>query len=355
MKKKLLPLSFSIFSFYSLHAQITITQSDMPNVGDTLRVSITNTIGAIDPELTGANYTWDFSALTPNSQDVEQFINPLTTGYFILSAMSSYGYKTNKIDTTNRIDFFKESSSTYRQVGYGQIVGGFPAPFLYNPPDTIYRFPMNVGNSDSCISGYGFPLPGIGYYGTKTKRVNDVDGWGTLITPFGTFQTLRIKSTLYRTDTIYIDTLNFGFSIPLPTQFEYKWLGQGKKIPLLLVVANEVAGFPVVTNVMYRDSMRAGVTQIGVNELPVISYQSLVYPNPASEYAFLQYELSVAAEMKIEIFDIAGRIIKTLVDEKQTSGKHLQMVNVQELSPQIYFVKISSGKQTTIAKLVVAR
>jgi len=338
-----------------LFSQITITQTDMPNVGDTLRVSITNTIGTLSPDSTGPNYVWDFTTLVPNSQDVEQFIVGSSTGYQILPILSSYGYKTNKIDTTNRVDFFKENSTCYRQMGYGQIIGGFPAPIIYNPSDTIYRFPMNFANMDSCTSGYGFQIPGIGYYGSKTKRVNNVDGWGTLITPFGTFQTLRIKSTLYRTDTIYIDTLSFGFSIPLPLQYEYKWLAQGEKIPMLLIIANDVLGNPLVTNVIYRDSIRAGVAQVGIEAFPVYGFQLSVYPNPANEYAFLRYELSSPAEIKIELYDISGRTIKTLVEGNQTAGNHLEIVNVKELSPQIYFVKISAGNQSVTRKLSAIR
>ena len=355
-KKYLLSLPFFFLApFLSLNAQITITQSDMPSVGDTLRVSITNTIGTLSPDSTGPNYIWDFSQLTPKSQDVEHFIPSLPSPYFILPYISSYGYITNKIDTTNRVDFFKKSVSCYRQMGYGQKIAGQPAPFIYKPSDTIYRFPMLFADTDSCTSGYGFPIPGIGYYGENTKRVNVVDGWGDLTTPYGTFQTLRIKSTLYKTDTLYIDTLHFGFTIPLPVQYEYKWLGQGEKIPLLLIVANDVAGNAIITNVTYRDSMRAGVAQVSVQEIQPPNFNFCVYPNPTHDFVFVSYALEKTENVKMELFNISGKKVSDIFSKKQSDGQHIELVNLKEmeLASGIYFLRMTAGDKTVNSKIVV--
>ena len=73
----------------------------------------------------------------------------------------------------------------------------------------------------------------MGYYGQSGHRVNLVDGWGTLITPFGTFQTLRVISTIDAIDTVYNTSLSAGTNIPRPLKYEFKWLATGKKIPVL--------------------------------------------------------------------------------------------------------------------------
>ena len=356
-KKYLLPLTFFFLApFLSLNAQITITQSDMPNLNDTLRVSITNKIDTLNnPDSTGANYVWNYSSLVPKSQDVEHFILASSTGYPFFPFISSYGYKTNKIDTTNRVDFFKKSATCYRQVGYGQKINALPAPVIYSPTDTIYNFPLNFGDMDSCNSGYGLPIPGIGYFGQNTKRVNNVDGWGTLTTPYGTFQTLRIKSTLYRVDTIYFDTLHFGISIPLPVQYEYKWLGQGEKIPLLLIVANVVGGNPVVSNVMYRDSMRAGVVQVNVQELQSSIFNFNVYPNPSNDFVFISYSLDKSENVLLELFDLSGRKVSDVFNKKQSDGQHIEMINLKEkeLTSGIYFLRMTVGSKTQNSKIVI--
>ena len=63
MNKLLLPIAL-VFST-ALTAQITITSADMPNAGDSVLISVANSIDTNDINLTGANYTWDYSTLIP--------------------------------------------------------------------------------------------------------------------------------------------------------------------------------------------------------------------------------------------------------------------------------------------------
>jgi len=65
MKKLVTLLLLSITTIYSF-GQITITNSDMPTTNHTFRLSITKDVQGFDPVLTGANFSWDFSTLTPD-------------------------------------------------------------------------------------------------------------------------------------------------------------------------------------------------------------------------------------------------------------------------------------------------
>jgi gliding motility-associated-like protein len=116
---------------------------------------------------------------------------------------------------------------------------------------------LNYGNIDSSNSGYANAVPGIGYFAKRQKRVNMVDGWGMLTTPYGTFNTLRVKSVITVTDSIYFDTLGFGFNLPLPTVYEFKWLAQGKKLPVLEIdaAAALIGTALTVTDVLFQDSL----------------------------------------------------------------------------------------------------
>ncbi|MCD4745980.1 MAG: hypothetical protein K8R58_06750, partial [Bacteroidales bacterium] len=62
--KKIITLILCLgFSINYLSSQIVIDDNDMPDVGDTIRLSQAFTAGGIDYTLTGNNYTWDFSGL----------------------------------------------------------------------------------------------------------------------------------------------------------------------------------------------------------------------------------------------------------------------------------------------------
>ena len=59
--KTLFGLFTLVFLIVQIQAkgQITITRSDMPDIGDTIRVSTAIDLTGIDPALTGPGYTWE--------------------------------------------------------------------------------------------------------------------------------------------------------------------------------------------------------------------------------------------------------------------------------------------------------
>ena len=62
-------------------------------------------------------------------------------------------------------------------------------------------------------------------------RNNVVDGWGTLYLPADTFQVLRVKSTLQRSDSIYIEQFSFGFRLPEPETIGHTQIGHRRWQP----------------------------------------------------------------------------------------------------------------------------
>ncbi len=364
MKKIIFPIFFSITTV--CFGQIPIGQSDMPSAGDTLRVS--NTTDTINPALTGPNYTWNYSFLKAASQWVEKFDNPssFTFPFNLLFNVfnTSYGQKQYTPDSIpglgismgNAYGFFKKSSTSLKQIGQGLSINGLPVPFQYSSEDYIYRFPLNYGNIDSSDSQFGPPsvVPLPFYYGQKIHRVNEVDGWGTLTTPFGTFSTLRVKSTLHIRDTI-ADSSGIGFAFARPTQYEYKWLKQGGKIPYLQINATDIGGFPVVTKITYRDSLRSGTIQIGINEVTNTDFGMQLFPNPANDFVVVQYQLANSESIKFEILDITGKTITTIGNSKSSKGLHVEVINLKRynLSKGIYFVSLNVGAIRVIKKLVI--
>lgn len=360
MNKQLL-LAFTLVCS-GLNAQITINSSDMPNAGDTLRVSYTN--DTLDPSLTGANYTWNYAYLVGTSQWVHQFDNPasFTFPFNVLfnPFNTSYGLAQYTPDSIpflgiqpdNAYAFLRESTSKFRQVGAGLTINTLPIPFNYNPHDTIYRFPMNFGNTDSSYAEYGLNIPGVGYYGQKIARRNIVDGWGTLITPFGSFQTLRVLSLVHQRDTFADTSGIFGFGFDRPLKYEYKWLKTGGKIPYLFVTANDVAGFPVVSNIEFRDSMRS-VTQIGVNELQAHHLDFTIYPNPVRDFLIIEIEAAGEDKFAVDILDVSGRLIRSACRARLNTGRYLEVIRLNELSSGIYLVKVQVGLRSGVRKLIL--
>jgi Secretion system C-terminal sorting domain len=365
MKK--IVLALPLFITASLTAQITITSADMPNAGDSILLSVTNTVGAIDPALTGPSYNWDFSTLTPNFQRPEKFDSPFSfpTPFNILFNIfnTSYGKDNNTITSIPlpgvsfdaAYDFMKESSSKLKQIGAGFTINAIPLPFLYGSDDIVYTFPMNYLNQDSCDYKYGLDIPTVGYYGQTGHRVNIVDGWGMVTTPYGTFNALRVKSKIAAIDSINI--LGFGTNIPRPLKYEYKWLATAKQIPVLQIDASDLFGTITVTNVQYIDTIVPGVPYLGIAENQSSSFNSTAFPNPCIENISIGYNLQEKAAIHISFIDVLGKTVATVLNETKTAGNYQQQISIADLNlvNGVYFLVLQTDKAREVHKIVVGK
>jgi hypothetical protein len=71
--------------------------------------------------------------------------------------------------------------------------------------------------------------------------------------------------------------------------------------------------------------------------------------NPFRDYTTLNYSLPEAARVRIAVYNLAGALVRTLVDGPQPAGAHqLSLARVDgagaKLGPGVYFVKITAGR-----------
>jgi hypothetical protein len=359
MKKTVLVLIFISALAASSSAQITLGSSDFSNGGDTFRVS--NALPFIGMDLNGgANYTWDYSQLstTYTGQEIIRFIPPnewpITLAIFAFSANQATYSPINYLDTlgipvTGTYNLLNKTSSGFVQRGLGLETPQGTLPIQFSPSDIIYKFPIAMGNVDSSNSGYTInQLPGI-FFRTTMKRVNTVDGWGTLTTPFGTFSVLRMQSVINQHDSVVIDSLGLNFGTDLPEQVEYKWLAQGQGIPVLQV--NTSAGVPV--QVVYRDSARM---LISVPEVSASAFSFQVFPNPASEHVIVRYILKQPADVAFEILDAQGKVVYAEEPMWQSAGDKMHaIVPRHALATGNYFLRMTADSRQEILKLVISK
>jgi hypothetical protein len=336
-------------SILTVKSQVTITATDMPKPGDTLRTSVTAILEGIDYQATGENFTWDFTGLTVMYQRIDTFVSVASTPMIyqavfnnqfifpdykatVAKKIQEFGLIPN-MQITDSYQFFKESTGDYREVGAGVTIAGAALPIMYQQIDTLYRFPLQYGNSDSAHSSFNIDVPDLGYVGFIKKRVNHADGWGTLITPYGEYQALRVKTEMEEYDTIFIDSLNTGF--PLNRVYtEYKWFANGFCLPLLQV--NEEA---LMVTAAYVDSVRTNFVGVGEQQSQD-EFNFNVFPNPASEYISISYELLNPSRVDIAIYSIYGKEVKKVMNSIQDHGLYNKLINTREsgLQPGMYLV-----------------
>lgn len=346
----------TLSSHFNLNAQITITQSDMPSAYDGIIKSSALNLQQYDFQQTGENYIWDYSGLQPISQAVDTFMRVTDTPlmywpFFLLNAnLASPALEDSPIPELPLSDvfrFFNSSSNNYRDVGFAAMISGLPLPFAFEAPDILYDFPMNYGNVDSSESGYSFGLPDIAFILVDRKRVNTVDGWGTLITPYGSFDVLRLRSEVTEYDSIYIDSLNVG--LPINREYtEYKWLGKDQKIPLLFVTDDLLS-----LGVDYVDSARFEVVGINRNEGFSLSENRLVYPNPTSGIVHIQLDDESNGPIEYYLFDLTGKLIFSSIQNalSEQSGQYSMDLRNFNLENGYYILRIKKGAKQYVVKL----
>tara|TARA_B100000809_G_scaffold48251_1_gene42956 strand:+ start:11111 stop:14068 length:2958 start_codon:yes stop_codon:yes gene_type:complete len=95
--------------------------------------------------------------------------------------------------------------------------------------------------------------------------------------------------------------------------------------------------------------------QLSKGEIDMANYNILNYPNPFSNKTTIAYNISTMDPVKIEVFDLFGKKITTLVDENKTTGKHHVEWNAGGHASGIYFYRISIGDFVATKKLILTK
>lgn len=341
--KKLL-LFYVLLSSILVNAQITITSDDMPSPGDTIRTSIGINTDSFDFAATGENFLWDFRALNPMVQRVDTFLSVTETPiafwpFFIGSANLVAPFNPSQLfqglPDAEAFRFLNNSASSFKDVGYGVLLDGTPLPLKFSQADEIYQFPMTYGQSFTSAANLEIGVPDFGYILVDRNRQNEIDGWGTLSTPYGTFEVLRYKSVVSEYDSVYIESN--GQATALQRDYvEYHWLANQSGLPLLQVQIDAVLGNTAV----YVDSAR--VVNVGASEFQYRKERLSVYPNPSTD--FFTFKLSSESTQKAtwSIFDLNGRCLVPDQDILLQAGENMVTIQVGEtnLIPGSYLLLV---------------
>ena len=115
--------------------------------------------------------------------------------------------------------------------------------------------------------------------------------------------------------------------------------------------------------VLFADYFINEMNNLGVEQglyIPEVYVLHQNYPNPFNPVTTLRYDLPEDAMVNITIYDIMGRIIKTMVNQNQNSGyKYIQWDATsnagQPVSAGLYLYNIQAGKFRQTKKMVLLK
>lgn len=89
-------------------------------------------------------------------------------------------------------------------------------------------------------------------------------------------------------------------------------------------------------------------------ENPFQSLDLNVWPNPAQNTAFINYNLSVNTEININIYNLLGENVKTVINNEQQIGQQNIPINTDDLPNGVYFIKLDSAEDSRTIKLTIS-
>lgn len=300
-------------------AQITILASDFPSAGARI-TGYTDTSNVDHPGNGGSAQTWDFSQAQPHDTVQIEVVDIASTDW-----ADDFPTATQAVtDDGVNYGIYSLQSGSYRLQGIA--TDDMPAPLVLSPPMVDYIFPLTYnanfsGERNVTVAIPGFP--GSGFYQIIVQRQEEVqklvDGWGTVTTPLGTFQALRVKETALGVDSMFqqlTETSEPEFmEEQRDTVVKYIWLAKDRKFPVAEFEDGEFRYARV-------DNLTVDETDTSILPTP--------FPNPVNAGDPIVFSLN-GGKFTFMLFDTAGRQIST----KSVSG-NTWLMPTQGLAPGIY-------------------
>ena len=84
------------------------------------------------------------------------------------------------------------------------------------------------------------------------------------------------------------------------------------------------------------------------------------YPNPFTPSTVISYQLAVSSKVQVVVFDMLGREVKTLVDEKQQPGSYEIAWQGRDTAGDnvptgVYFYRLTAAEQTRTRKMILLK
>jgi len=79
------------------------------------------------------------------------------------------------------------------------------------------------------------------------------------------------------------------------------------------------------------------------------------YPNPFNPQTSISYQLEQSGNVRMEVFDITGRLVAILVDEVQNPGYYTKRFNASNLSSGVYFYRIKTGNFVQTRAMMIVK
>jgi len=173
----------------------------------------------------------------------------------------------------------------------------------------------------------------------------DADSGGTQVFGFGEFRvgTVGIDATGVRVDG-QSDSFSDSFNADLI---------EGQNIAFIQGVwSNTFGNFKLMPE---SPADLGAITATEADELPAAFELYQNYPNPFNPETTIQFDVAQTGHINLEVFDMLGRRVASLVDAEKAVGTYSVVFNARNLTSGVYVYRIRSQSRTQVRSMLLLK
>jgi hypothetical protein len=102
------------------------------------------------------------------------------------------------------------------------------------------------------------------------------------------------------------------------------------------------------------DPHSRGGSQTAGSEISLI-YSLSLHPNPARNDISIRFSITREEKVSLKVYDVSGRVVKTLVNDRLGAGYHTAKLNDKDLQSGIYFARLKTDNYEATKKFMMMK
>jgi len=186
-------------------------------------------------------------------------------------------------------------------------------------------------------------IPGVKLW-TKTTK------FSASVTPSPTSGTITMN-LLHKTNNTLLDSMT---TYPDSLRLRVKTSGGVTAgFYTVTVKGNGPNGTPVhVRDITLLITDFVGITQ---NQIPAKFFLYQNYPNPFNPKTTIRFDIAKQGDVKISVFDITGKLVDIITNEKYDAGSHMLEFNGENFPSGVYFYKLETEGYIQTKKMMLIK
>lgn len=345
----------------SSRAQIEITWDEyMLDVGTVIEQESAGDTVTVDVGNPGGPQVWDFTSQACAVVTETRVVERTTTPFADQFPSANFVLETDSADSLHW-HYHQVTPSFSEFQGWGWQIPDTSVYKRFSPPGRT-PLPLVYGSSYHYEWGWSDTMeadPDTIIYSFQTYGRHTVDAYGTVQIPLGNFKTLRVASFDTITITWIMEDISFDATT---THINYSWLSED--VGQVVCIGSDIdetdpnfttahcfSRLKSLTGIADGEpmSLRPGDFQLGQN-----------YPNPFNPTTTIEYLIPKTGLVQLKIYNTAGQLVKTLVEEAKAPGKYSAIWDGSNeagspVATGVYLYRLRAGDDQITRKMVILK